>query len=532
MSLCHLYDTSQYLHIQKILSAFENSVSLQLGAPSTLEKHDIYIIELNDVSKENLLYTRDLFKDSYKPLIYFIVPQSHTLIFFQLTYNLGAKDLILHNQNPEKIVKKISSEQKLHQEQTLQLQLGSEYIKEKNTTAIETNVASVKNLSSISSRIAFIELLKEKHIQNLIEKNKLSAISINISNLNAIKESLETTEFEYLLIDTLAFMDSILTKKIIFATLEKSFYVVLFENISDKERKEIATNFNTKMLGYTAEQKNKLFLDIYTLSLATMPFGEILTTLENIFHQKTSYAEQNALNITHISNTQNIFNEKTLLEQAFEHKTPITLLNIYKGLVIKTQAKIIKAARETIYIKFESLQGVVINLEKETILQAASFIHDIQAQVRVIDLQKKIAVLEKFKFLKTNPNARQYSRVTMANKTLISVRFDNGSLNGFIIDISIKSVAISTKYSNEIEKTKAKHAVLVCNIPSNKFENGYLSITLECTIIAVTMKDTENNCKVVCNFDSSSPDISYVADFIYQRQKSLIIELKKTSKLN
>jgi len=605
MSICHLYDKQEYAHIQSFLNTFQGSTSLQIESIKSLQEHEAYIIELNEVNKEVSLQIKRLFEDKNQALIYFIVPKSHSLMFFQLTYLIGAKDLIAQSQDPKKIIKKIISDKEKHIEYIFENFLGKENIKNNNylfynnmelekitpsllqlfkcedvhefkenilnqldikkllnedrtfeviiqnlyhkdeSYTIKTlsflnkkiisftkNIISEKNLAFISSRATFIELLKDKHIQNSIVKNKLSAMSINIKNLDTIKNSLSSIDFEYLMLDFLSYMESILEKKIIFSELEKDFYVVLFENITDEERKEITSNFNTKMLKYISEQDNKPFLDIYTLSLSIVPFDEILSTLENIFFQRISYSEETAFNIIHTSNIQNVISEKTLLEQTFKYGTSLKLLNIYKGLVIKTKSKILKVTQDTIYVQFEALQGVVIDLERETILQAPSFIQDIQAKVKVIDLHKKIAVLEKFHFLKTNLNARQYSRVTMANYTPVSVRFDNGTLSGSVIDISIKSIAIKTKYTDQVRSIKGQTARLTYNIPSNKSEDGYYSVSLDCIITATTMQDTDNNCKLICLLDEETHDISHVMEFIYERQKNLIIELKKISKLN
>jgi len=606
MGICHLYDTQSYNHIQKILTSFEKSDSKQLSTVQSLEDYEIYIIELNETNKETSLQLKNLFKSKHSSLIYLIVPESYTLMFFQLSYLLGTKDLIIRSQDPEKIVNRLMQDKKNHidkifekflVEQSTQNQSflfyknkqlkkitpklfhmfqyknSSEFIENiipqidlKNLldkdTEIEKKIKSIddkaysykiksvsinenqkiiyfdknvnvdKHLTFISSRVTFIELLKSKYIQSSIAENNLSAITINIKNLADIKKNLSTVEYEYLLIDFLSFMTSTLEQKIIFSEIDKNFYIVLFENISYEKINETAIDFHTKMLNYIAKQENKPYLDIYTLNLSSITFNEVFKILERIFHQNLSYEDKTSLPLTHISNKQDVISEKDLLDEIFKNGTEFKLLNIYNGLVIKTASKIFKITKDSIYVHFESLQGVVLNLEKQTILQSPSFMQDIQAEVKVIDLRKKIAILEKFKFLKTNPNTRQYSRVTMSNQSPILLRLKNYTLNGFILDLSIKSIAIKTKYNENIDSLKTQNIRLIFNIPGKRYENGYLKVEIESTVITTTIPDTDNNCKIICDLDENSTDISNLMEFIYERQKDLIIELKKRSKLN
>ena len=46
------------------------------------------------------------------------------------------------------------------------------------------------------------------------------------------------------------------------------------------------------------------------------------------------------------------------------------------------------------------------------------------------------------------------------------------------------------------------------------------------------MTDTHNNCKIVCDIDEDYLSDSILMQYIYERQKELIIELKKTAQLH
>ena len=185
-----------------------------------------------------------------------------------------------------------------------------------------------------------------------------------------------------------------------------------------------------------------------------------------------------------------------------------------------------------IYISFESLQGVILDFEKRTVLQSGSFSQDIYAEVKQINLNKRIAILENFKFLKTNANSREYARVTTSINIPIAVNMDGNSINGIILDISIKSIAIQVKHKSQAEMLEVKKASLIFNIADKSTDIGYRQLNLAADAIVVTDVDKTGHYKVVCDLDQGSHDLDVVLQYVYERQKELIVELKKMSKLN
>ncbi len=606
MSLCHLFfKHSSSHHIQEILDSIENSISLDINEISSIDDYNTYVIELQEADQAISSKLRALFKEKFNPLIYFIVPKKHNLIFFQLTYLLDTKHLITQNIETQKVIKKILldieslkenhfeslvghmaietqsfmifKDMKLIQvskklledfkcktldifEKNILNKLEVEGLLDKNgvfessievnnssknykiTTAKASNSETVLfvelrnkencTLHFISSRVTFIELLKEKIIQRNIVNDSLSAITINIQNITRLQKELNIIDLEELLIDILDYIDSILEKKVIFAQIEIGFYVILFEKTDYKDINHIAKNFNTKVINYISTQKYKPLIDIYTFNLSTPEFGEILATLNNIKSRDLTQEEMSSIGIKHITSSQNIITEKNLLDDALKYSSKIKILNIFNGLVINTPAKIIKVTKDTVYINFEALQGVVLNIEKRTVLQSPIFLQDIEATVKKIDLTRRIAILENFKFLKTNANSRKYSRVTTSTKTPVSILFNGSTINGYILDLSIKSIAIKIKYTSKIDTIKTENISIAFNIPNLKSNDGFTRLNIRAKVIVITMTDTHNNCKIVCDIDEDYLSDSILMQYIYERQKELIIELKKTAQLH
>lgn len=397
---------------------------------------------------------------------------------------------------------------------------------------IDKNSCKPLTNDAFTSRFSFIEVLKEKILERDISESDISLLSVNIENTKELLKKFGIVEFENRLHELLSFMESSLNERLIFSQFENNFYVVLFENVSIEELDIIARNFSTKVSTYKNNKEFHVILDIFSLQLNNREFSEILSILKS-FHEKTfSFTPENVNYIKNISGRDIKITSKDFLDHAYKSNIKIKTLNIYHGLVINTSVKIIKISEKNIYIKFESLQGIVLENEKKTVLQSPSFSQDILADVVQINLNKKIAVLENFKFLKTNANARMYARVTPSRKTPVTVNESGHVANGIILDLSIKSIAISMKNTLAQTLFKQTRVSLVFNLPNKNSLNGYVQVSLDATVMLVTEVDNMGYYKVICDLEQETHDINVISQYVYERQKELIIELKKRSKLN
>jgi len=111
----------------------------------------------------------------------------------------------------------------------------------------------------------------------------------------------------------------------------------------------------------------------------------------------------------------------------------------------------------------------------------------------------------------------------------VSIFLDSNHLIGNIIDFSIKSIAVRAKYSKRIETMHDKHVRIVFNIPNKKDEMGYIKLSIDVKIIFNTQADPDGFCKIVYDFDEENISESLLMEYVYDRQKELIIELKRVS---
>lgn len=406
------------------------------------------------------------------------------------------------------------------------------YVDEEKSVEPVQNVSTPKGPIFISSRVAFIEQLKESILQKNISQKNLSLLSINIIDIKKLLLEYDVVKVEEILLEILTFIESSLQNKLIFSQFQNNFYVVLLEDVNFKKIKSIAEDLYDNLLAYMEHKEIDLPVEFYSFGLESQEFSKILTTLDEIANDEFKKDEIDTAYIQHLSNQSNSITEKKLLSDAFKNQLQLKILNIYNGLVINTTAKIIKLTDSSVYITFESLQGVVLNLEKQTVLQSEYFFQDIHAEVREINQTKKVAILENFKFLKTNANSRKYARVTTAIKIPATLNINARVVTGTILDLSIKSLAVQVKNISGHPMVEEGKGVLVFNLPSKMSENGYKQLKINVKIVVVTSLDINQYYKVVCDLDQNSHDLDIILHYVYERQKELIIELKKMSKLN
>ena len=389
-----------------------------------------------------------------------------------------------------------------------------------------------KSPKFMSSRVSFIELLKETILQTNVSQDKLALLSVNISNIKELLAVYGVVAFEEALLELLMFMESILDKKLIFSQFENHFYTVLFKDTDFTQVNNIVEHFSNKLINYLKSKETLMMLDFFTFDLKDKSFSDILMTLDKMENKNFKVTDLNSQYIKHFTTKDREVDALHLLNEAFKDNLKLKILNIYNGLVVNTASTIKKVTDENIYITFEPLQGVMLNLEKKTVIQSESFSQDILADVKQISYTKNIAVLENFRFLNTNANSRQYARVTTPIKVPITINTQGNIINGVILDISIKSVAIKVKKTPKSPMVPLKKASLVFNLVDTSAENGYTQLQLSSKVIMVTIVDTTDHYKVICDLDQDSHGLDIVSRYVYDRQKELIIELKKMAKLN
>ena len=319
----------------------------------------------------------------------------------------------------------------------------------------ETNSQTRMDVDFIKNRIYFIEVLKEKILEKSISDSELGIITIQVENISKLRDDWNEYEIEEAIHELLLEVNGAIHSYDLVAQYDNGLYLILFEGLDFEAIKSKALTIQNNILTYTKNKKIKPIVGLYAIDVNNLELNQILGIVSNLSRGEVSTEDINAQILHKIINVSAEMNDSEviniLLQAVYTNKSPIKLINIYKGLCINTSSVVLNTTEEEVDVTFEQLQGTVMNFEKSTVIQSSSFSKDIVADVVYINIKKKFARLNNFRFAHGSANSRKYSRVTCSHRTPISILHDKGTLNGSILDISMNSIAVKTRLYKNIE---------------------------------------------------------------------------------
>ena len=606
--MLHLfYKTSRFQKIEEILNAFKEVTQVDISDLKTLQKSDVYFVEIDKVEKSILLHIKQLLFDKSGSLIYFFINDSHSLMLFQLASFLNVKTIITQKNSTSKVIaniKKDISVNKLVQvehlisdtlsndyafmifdslgvkfaskkiyydfkckdledvkskicshfnvEEFLKKSMVSEesfkFLSNDNRYKIKSSASSVNDdifiylepllksethntidVDFIKNRIYFIEVLKEKILEKSISESLLGVITLQVQNINKLRDEWSEYEIEEAIHNLLLEVDGAMDSPTLLAQYDNSLYLALFEGLDFEAIKSKALSIQNHILAYTQNQKIKLIVGLYAFDVNDLELNKALEIIFDLSQDKVSHQDTQTQKLYKLINVNEEMDDTQvidiLLQAIFTNKSPIKLINIYKGLCINTSSDILKKTSKEIDVTFQQLQGTVMNFEKSTVIQSASFSKDIIADVLYIDNKKRFARLNNFRFAQGSANSRKYSRVTCSQRTPITVIHDKGTINGTILDISMNSIAIQTRLYKNIDSFELDVVNLNFTLPIDNHSDGYVQLSLEAAVKFVLCD--ENFCKIVVDLYENQASEAILMEYVYNRQKEIIVELKK-----
>lgn len=381
----------------------------------------------------------------------------------------------------------------------------------------------------IKNRIYFIEVLKEKILEKSISDSLLGIVTIQIENMANMSVDWNEYEIEMAIRDLILQVEIEIDSHTLLAQYDDGLYLILFEGLDFEEIKLKALAIQSHISKYIKEQTIKPIAGLYAFDINDFELNNILKTIYDISKEEINYKNIEPQKLHRIMNIDEGLDDNRaidiFLQATFVNKTPIKFVNIYKGLCISTSSVIVRKTDQEVYMTYESLQGTVMSSEKETIIQSSNISKDIVADVNYLDIKKKIVQLKNFRFVQGSANARKYSRVTCSQRTPISITHNKGTLNGDILDISMNSIAVRTRLYENIDSMELNDVMLNFTLPINSDEIGFMQLSLKAKVIFSMC--TDEYCKVVTDLYEDQAGESVLMEYVYNRQKEIIVELKR-----
>lgn len=385
------------------------------------------------------------------------------------------------------------------------------------------------NVDFIKNRIYFIEVLKEKILEKSISDSKLGIITIQVENISKLRDDWSAYDIEEAIYDLLLEINGVIQSHDLLAQYDNGLYLILFDGLDFEAIKSKALTIQNHILTYTKNKKIKPIVGLYALDVNNLELNRTLEIVSNLSRDEASTQDINAHILHKIINVNEDMDDMEvidiLLEAVYTNELPIKLINIYKGLCINTSSVILKITENEVDVTFQQLQGTVMNFEKSTVIQSSSFSKDIVADVVYINAKKNFARLNNFRFAHGSANSRKYSRVTCSQRTPIALLHDKGTLNGSILDISMNSIAIKTRLYDNIESLELSVVTLNFTLPDHNSAEGYVKLSLEAEVKFILCD--KDFCKVIVNLYENQASESILMEYVYNRQKEIIVELKR-----
>jgi len=604
VNLCHLYNTNTVsIHREKILKAFSEHISIDISQNQDVNNHyKIYILELEHVNKTLSTKIMKIFETQNNPLIYFIVPQEHSLSLIQLAFLLDTKSIITSHQDTDKVVAKIKKDYTFHTEKLTSVILGQKLVNHhsymlfkdsklsfaseqlyrdfgcENLEQVETKICSkldltdlfsnetqvkrriannildestffIKSvlsdnenmisfeehsdyepqcaeLSYLSTRMHFVELLKDKLLEKMMSNLSLTLLTIQLKTGQAGLSKLDKETFKK---EFLHEVEIIINEKLILAEYDSNSFVILFETIPFDVLQEKAKNFHLQISSFLNKQNSKYIVSLHTVNIENTELSPLLYILDCITQDKINKTLLKNANIKYINNFQENMDEieiiNFMLDSVFVNTSDLKLLNIYNGMCINTSSKILRKTKDSIYVKIEHIQGVVMSIDKKTVLQASILAKSIRANVEYINIKEGYAILNNFVILDHNPNVRQHGRVTSSKIIPIAIALPGSIVKGELIDISATSIAIKVKKTKSLRNMLNREIGLTFYLDSKNTLTATQKMSEKATIIHES-KDQEGFSKLICLLIENQTNEDILIDYIFSRQKNIIQSMR------
>jgi hypothetical protein len=383
--------------------------------------------------------------------------------------------------------------------------------------------------NSALSHVEFIEALKDTLISRNVNDEGLFAVTLKLENAEKIITDYGN-EFFYVFFDKFStfcglFFDSV---PVVFWSHD---YLVMLANDSDLDIvREKADELFHQSSQYKFDEGVVPFIGMSILDLAQLSISEVISLIDNLHKNTLNKTQVNKLIIKRSSTTSSAADGKMAMyhiQNIASKDNDVKLSNIYKGMSIGGSSQIEKIENGDIYVKIEKMQKYLMNVEKAVTIQSKHLPKEIYAEVVHIDKVEPFAILRNPIFLEFSVNSRKNTRVQCDARIPITVNCGKIVFTGEIFDLSVQAIAIkyTNKVNNDILHSQAR---LSFSLPKTT-GGGTAQLSVIATVNAI--KYFDDHAKIITSIKLEPANEGVLLEYIYARQKELIIELKKLGSL-
>jgi GGDEF domain-containing protein len=387
--------------------------------------------------------------------------------------------------------------------------------------------ALVQQEKQLHNRMSFIELLKDAFVIHKRENEPIPVIVMYIENSEKIIEMRGEDIYNDVCKEILKLVQSNFNFDVEVAQWHKDIYTILATTVSLDKLKRHLERFHQNLGIEISVEGASPVMDSFIIDMKGVELNKAIGIIDHINQKQLLSRDLEHLFHYEISlKPQEVDDEQQAiyyLEKMIMTNTSVKLLNFYKGIRISTAAKLVKISDELVYISIEKIQGYAMKLEQNVVIQAPNIPYDIMANVKIVDVPKKIAVLSNFEPLEASGNNRQYIRIQSDHRMHVTITSGRSVMSGAILDVSIKSIACKLSVS-KVSLALNTQVTLQFNLPLERYDGGMVSMSVSGKV--QYLQEGDEFTKVVVELQLVEPYESYLIEYIYARQQALVNEIK------
>lgn len=390
---------------------------------------------------------------------------------------------------------------------------------------IQGDLLLAKN--SFLNRISFIELIKDAFVIHKQEDEAIPVVIITVENESKIIEEFGEDIYSDICNEILQMAKSHFNSMSNIALWHKDVFTIIDERATLDELKSSLERLHQNIVAQVSVQGVTPILDSFVIDMSKLELNKAIMIIDNIKNRELVLSDLSHLvyHEVYFDNNDHDIKDQALhyLEKLFLSKSQIKLLSFYKGIRINTIGQIIKMSDGIAYISIEKIQGYAMKLEENVVVQATNLPFDIAAEIKIIDIGRKIAVLHNFKPLKVSANNRQHIRIQSDHRMHVTINALKSVISATIQDISIKSIACRVNNAKGIPE-KGTLVTLRFHLPSKRFDEGVVSMLITGRLEFI--QEADGYTKVVVILDLEEPYEGFLIEYLYARQQELVSEIK------
>lgn len=389
-----------------------------------------------------------------------------------------------------------------------------QYILTLNNITAQIEEFSYDALTGFCNHSKFEEILKSEQANAYEKAIRLALVVVDIPDLKKINAQESFQAGDKLIAITADTIDTLSNDNMFISRLEGSRFGVLVKGSSQQEVYDWCNNLNSTLTSK---------VDRVTISLTSFDLTENINRLLMRAYDLTDEGNTSEDNIV-FTDCEEITLYENLPDQEFFTKN-LKLLKVmatsiyFKELPLSSTNQIMKVEKDHVIVRLPKKECCIIGDGRQIYFNLIN-VGLVKAYIKIVDSEKRLGLLSKFRFDKHSPLNRKVFRVEANDKINIELIHDDGVSETKVLDLNEKFIALSIKRKKSLDEGSVVSLDMKLEINS-KF------IELMSDAMVFKIEKIVGAYKIVFRMNIEARNRHILKEYISQRQIETIQEMKE-----